>query len=99
MPLSEPAVKTKHIHTQAFERKQRGRNIRAGQKLAVFIENHGDNNRQIAVFFGGEHRRFNLVQVAHGFNQHQIGACFCPGDDLFFVKLISFIEFQFAGGF
>ena len=102
---SEAAVDAQRIDAEAFQHGHHGLRCAAGEHLAVFVKDHGDEDGQCCILFRAEDGGFGLVAVGHGLDQHKIRAgLFAEARylavqlDGFFKRKIAHRLEQFAGG-
>ena len=89
---AKAAVQADHVGAQALYHGGCGRDIRAGEQLPAFIKGQRHQYWQRGMLFGCQQRRFGFVDVAHGFNDDQVG----PGVNLFGISSIGVLKIQIA---
>ena len=67
-------------------------------RMAVLAEGDGRENRELGVLLGGEKRGLELVGVAEGLEEDEIGAGFRAQADLLGEGVVGRVEFEVAGG-
>ena len=93
---AEAAVDAERVYAQTLKHGNDRVHRAAGQQLAFFVEDGGDDNRQVAALLRRENGRLRLVAVAHGFNQHEVRACGRADADGFGEQLYRPLERQVA---
>ena len=78
---AQAAVEPDDVHSQTLHQGHSGGQISAGEHAARLVQDHRDKNGQVTVFLGGQDGGLGLMEVAHGLNEHQVGAGGGAGPD------------------
>ena len=92
----EAAVKAQGVNPERAQGQTHGRNRGADKAAARGLEGHRGPDRQAAVLLRGEDGCLDLVQIAHGLDDDQVGAGIPAGDDDFAEKLVGLFKAQGA---
>ena len=68
----EAAVEADRIGSQPFQQGGRRRNVPAGEKTAVLVENQRGKDGKAGRLPRGQNRRLEFIGVAHGFNENAV---------------------------
>ena len=95
---TESAVEARGVGLERVEERRDGVDVRPREELAVLAEGDGRENRELGVLLGGEKRGLELVGVAEGLEEDEIGAGFRAQADLLGEGVVGRVEFEVAGG-
>ena len=90
----QSAVHPKGIHPQAFQQADNGRNIRTGEQFFPFIKNGGHKHGQLRILLCRQHRRLDLISIAHRLDVDQIRARLFPVDYGLLKGFVCGLKFQ-----
>ena len=95
---AEAAVEAERVDPEARQRQGHGRHRRADKGASARFEAHGDPDGQVGVLLRGEHRGLDLVQIAHGLDDDEVGPGLRARGDLLPEGLVGLLEAQRAEG-
>ena len=92
----QAAVEAQGVHSQPLEQGHGSRDIPAGEQLALVVEYHGGEDRQLRDLLGRQHRRFQLIGIAHGFDEQAVGPRPLPRRRHFGEQVVGRLEGQLS---
>ena len=96
---AEAAVKTHGVHAEAAECQTHGRHCGSEEGPARGFKGHGHPDGEMCVLLGGKNSRLDLIQVAHGFDDHEVRTGLFAADQDFAEGFIRIFKAQRAKGF